>query len=188
MLKLTGVTLELLTDYDQHIMTEQGLRGGISMIAHRHAEANNPYVEDYDETKPNNYIAYLDANNLYGHSMLQKLPIRSFKWCENKDIDSLIAIFGPNGTEPDMGCFVKCDIEYPAELHDLHNDYPLAPERMLVTNDILSPYARSLQEKLDIGDDTVPKLVPNLTSKTNYVADIRNLMYYRDMGLKITPI
>ena len=55
---------------------------------------------------------------------------------------------------------------------------------MLVTQDMLSPYAKALQTKMDIGDDTVPKLVPNLMDKTNYVADIRNLAYYRDMGLR----
>ena len=86
----------------------------------------------YDSSQPKSYIAYLDANNLYGHSMLQKLPMSNFQWCDNKDINTLIEICGPNGTLPDMGCFVKCDIEYPAELHDLHNDYPLAPERKLV--------------------------------------------------------
>ena len=138
----------------------------------------------YDEAILSSYIAYLDANNLYGHSMLQKLPINNFQWCDNTDIDSLIELCGPNGIMPNMGCFVKCDIEYPAELHDLHNDYPLAPERMLVTQDMLSPYAKALQAKMDIGDDTVPKLVPNLMDKTNYVADIRNLAYYRDMGLR----
>jgi hypothetical protein len=55
---------------------------------------------------------------------------------------------------------------------------------MLVTQDMLSPYAKALQAKMYIEDDTVPKLVPNLMDKTNYVADIRNLVYYRDMGLR----
>jgi hypothetical protein len=185
MLKKTGVELELLTDYDQHVMIEQGLRGGISMIAHRHATANNKYVKGHDATKPSSYIAYLDANNLYGHSMLQKLPIADFEWCEDKDIDSLISKYAQGG---DMGCFAKVDIEYPAQLHALHNDYPLAPERKLVKTEMLSPYCVETQARLNIGDDTVEKLVPNLQDKTKYVADIRNLAYYKKMGLKITKV
>lgn len=68
-LKKTGVRLELLTDVDVHLFIEQGTRGGISMVSKRFAKANNPYVKDYDPNKPNNYISYLDANNLYCWAM-----------------------------------------------------------------------------------------------------------------------
>ena len=74
MLKHTGVKLDLLTDYDMHLFVEKGLRGGISMISHRYAQANNPYVPNYDPTEDSSYIAYLDANNLYGWAMNQSLP------------------------------------------------------------------------------------------------------------------
>jgi hypothetical protein len=84
---------------------------------------------------------------------------------EERDIDTLIK---------QGSCFVKVDLEYPKELHDLHNDYPLAPERKLVSSDMLSPYAKGLQAKFGIGDDSVAKLVPNLQNKYSYVADIRN--------------
>lgn len=65
-LKMTDVHLELFTDPDMHLFIERGLRGGISMISQRYAKANNPYVEDYINSQPNNYLMYLDANNLYG--------------------------------------------------------------------------------------------------------------------------
>ena len=79
----------------------------------------------------------------------------------------------------------KCDIEYSKELHDAHNDYPLAPERKLVTQQMLSPYALEMQKELCIGKDaTTEKLVPNLQDKKDYVVDIRNLKFYRDHGLK----
>lgn len=65
-LKMTGVNLELLTDPDMHLFVERGIRGGIAMISHRHAAANNRYMSTYDPTKPSSFITYLDANNLYG--------------------------------------------------------------------------------------------------------------------------
>ena len=76
LLKKTGVELELLTDYDQHLFIEKGLRGGISMTSKRYAKANNPLVEGYDPEKPNIHISYLDANNLYGWTMSQYLHRR----------------------------------------------------------------------------------------------------------------
>ena len=76
MLLKTGVVLEPLTDKDMYEMIEKGLRGGRCQVSHKQAIANNKYMEDYyDETKPSNYINYLDANNLYGLAMSQKLPI-----------------------------------------------------------------------------------------------------------------
>ena len=183
MLKLTDIKLDLLTDYDMHLMIEDGIRGGISMIGHRYAKANNKYLPDYDESKETSFITYLDANNLYGWAMNQELPKDNFQWCHEKNINKLIEKY-----KGDQGCFVKVDMEYPAELHDLHNDYPLAPERKLVTQDMLSPYAKGLQTKLNISKDTTPKLVPNLNDKFGYVADIRNIEYYMAKGLKVTKV
>ena len=68
-LKMKGVNLELLTDPEMHLFIERGLRGGISMISQRYAKANNPYVEDYNQNQPSNYLIYLDTNNLYEWSM-----------------------------------------------------------------------------------------------------------------------
>ena len=80
LLKMSGVQLELLTDYEMHLFIERGIRGGISMVSKRHAKANNPLLTDYDESKPNKYIMYLDANNLYGWAMSKPLPKSGFKW------------------------------------------------------------------------------------------------------------
>ena len=78
--KKTGVELELLTDYDVLLMIEECIRGGICHAVHRYAKANNRYMKDYDESKESSYIQYLDANNLYGTAMSEKLPINGFKW------------------------------------------------------------------------------------------------------------
>ena len=79
-LKKTGVELELLTDYDMLLMTEEKIRGGICHAVHRYAKANNKYMKNYDKSKESSYIQYLDANNLYSAAMSEKLPINGFKW------------------------------------------------------------------------------------------------------------
>ena len=79
-LKKTGVELELLTDYDMLLMIEEGIRSGICHAVHRYAKANNEYMKDYYESKESSYIQYLDANDLYGAAMSEKLPINGFKW------------------------------------------------------------------------------------------------------------
>ena len=81
-LKKTEVKLELITDYDMLLMIEKGIRGGICQATHRYAKANNKYMNNYDKNIESSYIEYLDANNLYGWMMSQKLPVNGFKWVE----------------------------------------------------------------------------------------------------------
>ena len=82
-LKKTNVKLVLITDYDMLLMVEEGIRGGICHSIHRYAKANNKYMNNYDNSKESSYIQYLDANNLYGWPMYQKLPVNGFKWIKN---------------------------------------------------------------------------------------------------------
>ena len=124
MLKETGIELELLTDPDMLMMFEKGTRGGVSMISNRYSKANNKYMENFDELKPSKYITYLDANNLYGWAMSEKMPYKDFKWVENVQAIPLEKML----SDGDLGYVLEVDLEYPNKLHDLHNDYPLAPE------------------------------------------------------------
>ena len=78
-LKKTGVKLELITDYEMLLMIEKGIRGGICQATYRYAKANNKYMKNYDKNNESSYIEYLDANNLYGWAMSQKLPVKGFK-------------------------------------------------------------------------------------------------------------
>ena len=68
-LKKTNVKLGLLTDYDMLLMVEEGIECGICHSIHRHAKANNKYMENYNKNEESSYIQYLDANNLYGWAM-----------------------------------------------------------------------------------------------------------------------
>ena len=91
-LKETGQELQLLYDYDMLLMFERGIRGGITHITKRFAEANNIYIYmvNYNPAKPSTYIQYLDANNLYGWAMSQPLPTHGFKCLSNLTVDNVI--------------------------------------------------------------------------------------------------
>ena len=78
-LKRTKVKLELLTDIDMLLIVEKGTRGGICQAIHRYAKANNKYMKNYNKNIESSYLIYLDANNLYGWAMSQKLPVNGFK-------------------------------------------------------------------------------------------------------------
>ena len=158
-LKITDVELELLSDIDMLLMIEKGIRGGTSMISNRYAKANNKYMdESFNEKDPSKYIMYLDANNLYGWAMSKPLPTHGFEWMKVDELE----------TWELHSCILEVDLEYPENLHDLHNDYPLAPEQIVVNK--------------------VSKLIPNLGNKKRYVLHYENLKQYLKLGLKLTHI
>ena len=86
------------------------------------------------------------------------------------------------------GLILEVDLEYPHELHDLHNDYPLAPKKVKVTSDMLSEYCKNVSEKYGISTGLVHKLIPTLSKKEKYVLHYRNLQLYIDLGLKVTKV
>ena len=163
LLKKTEIELELLTDIDMILFIEKGIRGGVSMISNRYGKANNKYMDNYNTDKESKCIMYLDANNLYGWGMSQKLPYKDFKWINPSEINVETV-----DTDGDKGYIVEVDLEYPEELHDLHNDYPLAPENIEINK--------------------VTKLVPNLRNKERYILHIRNLQLYLSLGMKLTRV
>ena len=114
-LKKTGIRLELLTNVDMLLMVEKGTRGGICHAIHRYAKANNKYMKNYDKNIELSYLMYLDANNLYGWAMSQKLPVDGFKWI--KKLSEFNEDFIKNYDEnSDKGCFLEVDVDYPHEL------------------------------------------------------------------------
>ena len=141
------------------LMFEQGIRGGVSSIMTRYGRANNKYMgEGFDANEPSKYLQYLDANNLYGWAMSKPLPTKDFKWMTEDELSAWKV----------HSCILEVDLEYPKELHDIHNEYPLAPERVVVGK--------------------VEKLIPNLNDKTKYVVHYENLKLYESLGLKITKV
>ena len=186
MLKMTNIKLELMTDIDMFQFIEKGMRGGISYIANRYGKANNKYMREYDEKAPSKYIMYLDANNLYGWAMSQYLPTGGFKWMTEKQINKInLAQYNEDSNK---GLILEVDMEYPKELHDIHNDYPLGPEKVKVTDNMLSGYCKKIQKKFNISTGLVHKLIPTLCDKEKYVLHYRNLQLYLDLGLKIKKV
>jgi hypothetical protein len=85
---------------------------------------------------------YLDANNLHGWAMSQPLPTGEFHWLNEEEITNLDIMQIPDNSEE--GYILEVDLKYPKELHDLHNDYPLAPEKMKICPEMLLPYCEQL--------------------------------------------
>ena len=154
-LKMTKIELELLSNYNMLLMIRKGIRVGISMISNRYGTANNKYMGDsYDPSKESKYIQYMDANALYACAMSKPLPTYGFEWMRESELVLWKS----------MPCILEVDLDYPESLHDEHNDYPLAPERLTI-------------DKVD-----------NLNDKKNYVIHYENLKQYEQLGLKITKI
>ena len=185
-LKMTKITLELLVDYDMYLFVERALRGGISYIANRYGKANNKYMKNFNPKEAIKYIMYLDANNLYGWAMCQHLPVGGFRWLNSAELKK----FKLNKYKADSkrGCFLEVDLEYPEKLHDLHNDYPCASEKLVVKQEWLSKYCQKTAAKFGIKVGLVHKLIPTLGSKNNYVLHYRNLQLYLDLGLVLVKI
>ena len=157
-LKVTEVELELLSDMDMLLMVEKGIRGGVSMISNRYGKANNKYMymgKSFIDTILSISIVYLDANNLYGWAMSRPLPTHGFKWMKVSELE----------TWENHSCILEVDLKYPRSMHDLHSDYPLAPEQIEVNK--------------------INKLIPNLWNKKKYVIQYENLKQYLSLGLKL---
>lgn len=174
MLKYTQVEIELFTDIDMLMFVECGLRGGISQCSNRYCETNNKYMNaDYDPSKPSNYLIYFDVNNLYGWAMTQSLPISNYSWYYDEDLSNVqniqrIILNTPN--DADYGFLLEVDLEYPKELHDLHNDYPFCCEHLAT------------------GESKDEELVLTLYEEYHYVIHYRMLKLALQHGLKLKKV
>ena len=146
------------------LMIEEGIRGGICHTVHRY----NKYMKNYDKSKESSYIQYLDANNLYGAAMSEKLAINGFKWVN--DISGINEKFVKSYDKKNSGkgYILEVDVDYPSKLHKLHSDMPFLPERMKI--------------------DKIQKLVCNLRDKKKYVVHISILKQALNHGLKLKKV
>ena len=156
-----------------HYFFEKGMIGGISYIAKRYSKASNKYMKDYDSSEESIFIIYLDANDLYGWVMSKYLPYGAFKWLSQEEIKNFdVNSINENSLD---GYVLEVDLEYPDELHDLHNDYPLALEKLEISNGMLSKYCSDIAKKCGIKVGGINKIVPNVGKKSKYVVHYKNL-------------
>ena len=118
-------------------------------------------MNDYDPEKPSTFITYLDKNNLYGWTMSEYLPYGEFNWLKNVDKFDVNSI----NEKSEIGYFLEVDLEYLDELHELHNDYPLAPQKCAVSSDMLSKCCKKIADEYEIKIGDVKKLIANLGNK-----------------------
>ena len=124
-------------------------------------------MKNYDKNIGSSYIEYLDANNLYGWAMSQKLPVNGSMWI--KYLSELNESFIKNYNENiDKGYFLEVDIDYPKELFNFHKDLPFLPERKKV--------------------EKVEKLICSIEDKEKYVIHIRALKQALNHGLKLKKV
>ena len=188
MLRMTGVSLESVTDPDIHNFLKQNIRGGFSFIHERRAHKQ--------EATSNNSacnLAYYDANNLYGWAQSQRLPVDGFRFLSRKEIKKHFAKMLDSynikdGKSDAVGFIAEVDLHYPARLHKDHRSFPLAPEQMQIPEDILSPYQKKCHEVLKTKPDKNQKLVGTFFDRKKYVLHAANLKLYTRLGLQIKKV
>ena len=173
---------DLLTDLAMYEFFEDGIRGGMSFV-------NTHYVKAEGDT----FISYWDENNLYGNALGQLLPTSNFRWLteeESVPIDWLNI-----DTEGESGYVLKVDLEYPRDIHDKTQDFPLAPEPGEVTEEMFTEFMREQWARRcefrrggEIKYRPERKLLMTCRNKSEYVVHFKLLKFYLEMGMRITRV
>ena len=163
MLKMIGIQLEKINNIDVHYISKR-----------------------YSKSDSHKNIMYWDANNLYGWAMIQNLPCCGFKLLSQKEINNFD--LDSNSENSQIGYILECDLEYCKELHDSHSDYPLCPDKIEISSNMLSKYCIEIADKYGIKVGGVKKLIRNLGDKVEYVVHYKNLQYYLSLGMKLVKI
>ena len=184
--------VKLLTDPSMLEMIENGIRGGYSgLIGDRYVKANNKFLPDYDPNKKSSYLQYIDANNLYGWCMMQKLPYSDWEWITYKELKALYEK-KEKGDKNAIKYFKthsfiwEVDLEYTDEAKLKTWKYPLAPVSKKVNDEDLHEWQRNYKKDNHIS--STEKLILDLHNKKNYIVHDRVLDFYLEQGLELTKI
>lgn len=139
-LKFTKVELDLLCDLEEFLFIKNNIRDALSVVSHRHCRANNPFVPDYKDAEPNSFIAFLDCTNVNGLAMSQTLPTENFEFMTDEQIINF-NIFNTDSNDATW-YILEINLLSPRDLHDWHSDCLLAPQKLKVLHEMLSPYSR----------------------------------------------
>jgi hypothetical protein len=185
MLMKTKIELEQIYDPKILDIVERHKRGGLCFVgSKRFVKANNRYLEDFDSTKPENYLMYWDANNLYGWAMSQYLPYKNISLNNEIEIETILK----TADDSDVGYIVECDLEFPEEIQDKLKEFPPCPETLAPTKDMLSQYQQKTVEKNDMKIGKCAKLIPHFMKHEKYCIHYRNLKFVKDLGVNITKV
>ena len=159
------------------------------MEANPYAKANNPEVEGYDPQQPKSYILLVDCNNQYGWAMSQYLPTHGFEWVplDTESPEFWTEFVSKQADEQEDGYLFEVDLAYPKELHDTHDNFPLAPVHKEITSDLLSTYQKNQAEDFG-GKVGGKKLCLTLEDKKKYICHYRLLKLYLEKGLELTRV
>ena len=140
MLKMISVNLELISDTDMYLFVEKGMRECISYIGKRYSKANNKCMKSHGDCKSSKDITCLDASNLYSWAISQYLPIGELRWLIPEKTNTFDISLIPKDSSD--GYVLETYLEYPDELHNLHNHRLLALKKLEISRDMLSNYSR----------------------------------------------
>ena len=149
-------------------------------MPNRHSKANNKYLNSYDPKQESQHIIYLEANNVYGHAVSKFLPTSGIKWIDPNGFD--LNRYASNSSK---GYVPEVNLECPKELQELHNDYPLAPDKIEIKREMLSEYQLQNADLYNISIGNIKKSVLNFLDKEKYVLHYENLQLYLRLGLKL---
>ena len=188
--------VQLLSDRRHLEMVENMMRGGTASVFHsRFFKANNKECPDFNPDQHSTYGFMIDANNLYGGVMqTEKLPIRNFELIEHIEDEVIVNQILDMTEDSLIGFILEVDLEYPEELHDDHQDYPLAPTKESVPQDWLSLYQTNLLEQMknqDIARRSIgktKKVLQTLHDKSNYTIHYKLLQLFVRLGLKVKKV
>ena len=194
MLKISKIKLEKISDPEINEFFRKSIRGGMSFIATRKAKSDYKDSNVENCKKRMTHIRYIDGNNLYGSQMLFDLPTDDYRF-EDKIFIKKVEKKLKNKKLIDMnkrGMFLEVDLDYPKETHNLHKDFPLAPERYNVTSNELSPINQFLYDKMKNGNQQSEyceeKLIPTFHKRKRYILHIKCLLFYLSHGLVLEKV
>lgn len=183
-LKFTHAEVEVLSDPDMYQMFERQKRGGLACIMQRYSEANVPGTSTYSPSKPEKHIQIYDVNALYSNEMCKKLAYNNYQWVEPEDLAK--KDWTQVREDDDEMYTVEVSLEYPAELHDAHDEWPCAVEKVVAPIEWMSPYQQRIAARLPKAQLKEPKLIAHLGPRQNYVVHGAVLALYLKLGLRVT--
>ena len=170
-LKYTGINLQTLQDKDMILLLENNIRGGISSVM------GDRYIKSDDNKK----ILYIDAINLYGHSMSQPIPFDELKFDNFVKLEDILKTPDDSG----IGYFIEVDLIYPNNIKEKTKNFPFAPVNKNINPDKFSDYMKEI--KTDTFRQT-KKVICDWSDKKNYLVHYRMLKFYLRHGMIVDKV